>query len=302
MLNAIIPVFLLIVIGYVLKRSSLFSQTFWNDTEKLAYYILFPALLIDKMSVADLSKVDLGPLISALLIGLAVISLFMIIIKPWLKTDNASFTSIFQGTIRFNTYIGFGVVDSLFGSSGLVIAVIVAAILIPGINFITVIVLQYYNRTEKSSVLRTIILILKNPLIVGCVIGISINVLDIHLPLFLQNTIHLVGSTLLPIGLMCVGAALMFKELKSAIKPILQTSTFKFILYPVIAFYLAEFFQLDPQTKYIAVIFASLPTASAAYIMAKTMGGNHQLMARLITFETLLSGLTLIATATLLGI
>jgi predicted permease len=303
MINAILPVFLLIVFGYALKRYGIFSHFFWNDAEKLAYYILFPALLISKMSVADLSKVDILPLASSLLLGFTTICTFLLIVKPLFNVSNASFTSIFQGTMRFNTYIGFAFVENLFGSSGLVIAVIVASILIPAINVVLVLLLQYYAPSSQSSgVLGTLKLLLKNPLIVGCTIGIMINLSGIPLPQFLFITINVVGSTVLPIGLMCVGAALVFKELKSALNPIAWASIFKFTLYPCIAYISSIIFDLDTQTTQIAVIFCALPTASAAYILSKNMGGDHQLMARLITFQTLLSGLTLFITSILLKI
>ena len=97
MLNAIFPIFLLIAIGFAMRHYRWLSDSFWDDAEKLVYYVLFPALLISKMSVADLSGTDAIPLISTLWLGVGIITLLTFLIKPFLQIENPSFTSVFQG-------------------------------------------------------------------------------------------------------------------------------------------------------------------------------------------------------------
>jgi predicted permease len=303
MLNAILPIFLLIVIGFALKHYRVFSEAFWNDAEKLAYFVLFPSLLVAKMSVADLSGSELIPLMSTIWLGLALISLITFAIKPFLEIEDASFTSVFQGSVRFNTFIGFALVESLFGNSGLITAVIIAAILIPALNFLVVIVLHRYGtQNQKANFFGAIKQIIKNPLIIGCAIGISLNLSGLLLVAPLQKTIDIIGSTALPIGLIAVGAALIFKDLKTTLSPILIASLLKFVLYPVIIYALVTAVGFDRQTQQIAVIFCALPTASASYIIAKNMGGDAQLMTRIITLQTIFSSATLSVWFLLLGV
>jgi len=303
MLNAILPIFLLIVIGFALKHYRVFSDAFWNDAEKLAYFVLFPSLLVAKMSVADLSGSELIPLMSTIWLGLALISLITFAIKPFLKITDASFTSLYQGAVRFNTFIGFALVESLFGNAGLITAVIIAAILIPALNFLVVIVLHRYGtKNEKANFLGAVKQIIKNPLIIGCAIGIGLNLSGLILPAPLHKTIDIIGSTALPIGLIAVGAALIFKDIRSTISPILTASVLKFIIYPVVIFSLVRTVGFEQQTQQIAVIFCALPTASASYIIAKNMGGDAQLMTRIITVQTIISGVTLSAWFLILGI
>ncbi len=293
MLNAILPVFLLIILGFAMRHYRMLSDAFWDDAEKLVYFVLFPAMLISKMSVADLSETDAIPLISALWLGVAIVSLITLLLKPLLNISNPSFSSVFQGATRINTFIGLSLAENIFGNSGLVTAVIIAAILIPLLNFVVVIVLHRYSENHgPTNFLAVIKQIIKNPLIIGCVIGIGLNVTGIQLPSPVQITISLMGTTALPIGLMAVGAALVFKDLKSVLLPLLTSSALKLIIYPIVAYALTVAFGFDYQTQMIIMIFSAVPTASSAYILAKNMGGDHQLMSRIITFQTLISSVS----------
>ncbi len=303
MLNAIFPIFLLIVIGFAMRHYRWLSDSFWDDAEKLVYYVLFPALLISKMSVADLSGTDAIPLISALWLSLGIISILAFLIKPFLQIENPSFTSVFQGATRINTYIGLSLAENILGNSGLVTAVIIAAILIPVLNFLVVIVLQHYGKqdgpTNFMAVFRQII---KNPLIIGCAVGMGLNLSNIQLPSPIQLSFGLLGSTALPIGLMAVGAALVFKDLKSVMRPLLASSILKLLIYPIVAYGITLVFGFDRDTQLAILIFSAVPTASTAYILAKKMGGDHQLMSRIITFQTLFSSITFFVMFWLLGV
>ncbi len=303
MLNAIFPIFLLIVIGFAMRHYRWLSDSFWDDAEKLVYYVLFPALLISKMSVADLSGTDAIPLISALWLSLGIISILAFLIKPFLQIENPSFTSVFQGATRINTYIGLSLAENILGNSGLVTAVIIAAILIPVLNFLVVIVLQHYGKqdgpTNFMAVFRQII---KNPLIIGCAVGMGLNLSNIQLPSPIQLSFGLLGSTALPIGLMAVGAALVFKDLKSVMRPLLASSILKLLIYPIVAYGITLVFGFDRDTQLVILIFSAVPTASTAYILAKKMGGDHQLMSRIITFQTLFSSITFFVMFWLLGV
>ena len=112
----------------------------------------------------------------------------------------------------------------------------------------------------------------------------------------------MMGSMALPLGLMAVGAALIFRDLKSVVKPLLASSTLKLIVYPLISYALTVAFGFDRETQIVVLIFSAVPTASSAYILAKNMGGDHQLMSRIITFQTLFSSVTYFVMFWLLGV
>lgn len=311
LINAILPIFLLIVFGYALKKSKIVDNSFWKGVEELTYYVFFPALLISKMATTELDNLELGAIAMTCMLSLTIISFISFFCKAVFKINNFSFGSVYQGTIRFNTYIGLAIVNSLFQAQGVATAIIIASILIPAVNICSVIVLQLNQSTNDPETKdksigklfhHSVKGLLKNPLILSCLIGLSINFIGITIPAPLFESIHILGTIALPMGLMAVGAALVLNKIQTVLTPILISSTLKLILYPFIAFWLATLFDLNIQTKQILVIFIALPTATASYILARNMQSDHQLMARVITIETLLSGMTLLAVLALLNI
>jgi len=304
LLNAILPIFLLIIFGYGLKHFRIVNDDFWEHAEKLTYYIFFPSLLISKMATADLAVIDVWPMMTSSIISLVLITVIIFTCKALMKINNYSFGSVYQGSIRFNTYIGLALVDGLFGAQGLVIAAISPSILIPAVNIGAVTVFQYCRPGNKNNASRLSNLInqildilkalLKNPLIIGCIVGIGINFIQLPIPESLLQTMRIIGSIALPLGLMTIGAAFIITSIKSSMGLIAISSVLKLIIYPFIAYFVATFLELDLLSKQILTIFCALPTASASYILAKKLNGDHQLMARIITLETVFSGMTLL--------
>ena len=119
---ALLPVFLLIVLGFILKRTLIRPETQWHGLERLTYYVLFPMLLIQTLVKADLSKVPVAGVGGALLLSLLLMSLLCLALRPLLarfSVDGPAFTSIFQGATRWQTYVALAVSGNLLGDVGL---------------------------------------------------------------------------------------------------------------------------------------------------------------------------------------
>src|SRR5215475_12521780 len=104
---ALLPVFILILIGVILKRTLMRLETQWNGLEQLTYYVLFPMLLIQTLIKADLSKVPIAGVGGALLVAMLIVSIVCLVLRPLLArngVDGPAFTSVFQGAIRWQTY------------------------------------------------------------------------------------------------------------------------------------------------------------------------------------------------------
>ena len=298
-INAILPIFLLIAFGYALKLYKLTNDSFWIIAEKLIYYIFFPALLISKLYSIEFGSINLYAITITTIASLFVVSFICLFIQSILKISPSSFASVFQGSIRFNSYIGLAVVNAVFGEQGLAIIIIIASFNIPIVNVLSIIILQTFVHPENKNAkhlnsINLIAQVVKNPLILGCIIGIGINFLGISGPKAIFMTIDILGSIALPFGLMAVGAALILQDITNVYKPILFSSLIKLAIYPLVAYFLANFMELDQLTTSIIVIFSALPTATSSYILAKNLYSDHQLMARIITVETLFSCLTLL--------
>src|SRR3981189_558817 len=132
---ALLPVFLLIVLGFVLKRSLMRLETQWHGLERLTYYVLFPMLLIQTLVHADLTKVPLpGPLGGALLLSVLAMSLLCLALRPLLArvaVDGPAFTSVFQGATRWQTYVALAVSGNLLDHTGLALASVAMVAIIP---------------------------------------------------------------------------------------------------------------------------------------------------------------------------
>jgi len=157
---ALLPVFILIVLGLVLKRSLMRLETQWHGLERLTYYVLFPMLLIQTLVKADLSKVPVAGVGGTLLISALVMSLLCLGLRPLLARmdiDGPAFTSIFQGATRWQTYVALAVSGNLYGDTGLALASVAMVAIIPLVNVFSVAVLAHYASPEKQSARAIII-------------------------------------------------------------------------------------------------------------------------------------------------
>jgi predicted permease len=287
--SAIIPVFLIILCGYLCRYFKFPDPDFWRGAEKITYFLLFPALLGTKMATADLSTIAFVKPIIVIFLLYAVATLLLFFVKPFVRLADPQFTSVYQGSIRFNTYIGLAVVASLYGAPGLVAAVVLASIMIPTINVCCVLVLEYYNHQSGGRAGQRILKsIVTNPLILACIIGMSINVTGLVLPEVVMEALTIFSRAALPLGLLTVGAALALDTLKSALKPLVLASAAKFFVLPLLAMSLCDLFAIEPLIRDAMLVLTILPTATASYVLARQLGGDYHLMATIITAQTLL--------------
>jgi hypothetical protein len=295
-LAALLPVFLLIVLGTVLKRSLMRLETQWHGLERLTYYVLFPALLIQTLVKADLSKVPVAGVGGALLLSALAVSVFCLVLRPLLAryaVDGAAFTSIFQGATRWQTYVALAVSGNLYGDTGLALASVAMVAIIPMVNVFSVAVLAHYASPERQSVGAIIMTVARNPLIWACAIGLFINVTHIPLPHIWHEVADALGRASLAIGLLVTGAGL---QLKGFLRPSVAATlgvVFKLILMPVLAIGMALWFGLSGANLVIVAACSAVPTSPSAYVLARQMGGDAPLLAQIITLQTILAAITM---------
>jgi predicted permease len=135
--------------------------------------------------------------------------------------------------------------------------------------------------------------IAKNPLILSCAIGITLNATGIGAIPILDDMMLILGRAALPIGLLAVGAGLMFSVSLKALQYIAIGATFKLMALPIFAFAFAVLFGLSHVETGVVVLYAALPCSASAYILARQMGGDAQMMAQVITLQTIASTLTI---------
>lgn len=293
---ALLPVFILIVLGVVLKRTLMRLDTQWHGLERLTYYVLFPMLLIQTLVKADLTTVPVAGVGGALLLSALVMSLLCLALRPALARldiDGPAFTSIFQGATRWQTYVALSVSANLFGDVGLALASVAMVAIIPLVNVFSVAVLARYASTEKQSARAIVMTVASNPLIWACAIGLLINVLHLPLPKIWHDVADALSRSSLAIGLLVTGAGL---QLQGLLRPSLGVSlgvAFKLVLMPALALMLALWFGLSGTSLAIVAVCAAVPTSPSAYVLARQMGGDAPLLAQIITLQTILAAITM---------
>ena len=286
---ALVPVLALIVIGYLLKRSAFMSDEAWSGMEKLTYYILFPALLVHTLgnqSVAGL------PWITILTITVITLLLSAMVLIVWHQVfqsvSGPTFTSIFQGGVRFNTYIALAVCAAFYGPQGLAVCAVAAGFMIVLINVLCISVFAVWgeNNSGKTSIFRDLA---SNPLILACVAGWMLSVSGIGLPGVSSEILEIVGRAALPFGLLAVGAALRLNAVKGHVKSITLSSVIQYVVKPLTVITLLHVLNISGVVAGALIVAFIVPTASSAYILARQLGGDTETMSSIITFQTLLA-------------
>ena len=300
--NALGPLFLLILTGVVLKRLRFPDPQFWHGAERFIYFLLFPAMLISTLATADFGQVAFGGMISLLAGLLILLAAGLWLLRNRLGLDLPSFSSVFQGALRFNTYVGLAGAAALYGEAGITAAAVAIAIMVPLVNVLCVLMFVGCGDRDQSGLRGAMRALAKNPLLLGCVIGIALNVSGIGLPGWSRDTLALAGQAALPLGLITVGVALQLKALRGTGAAFWQACTIKFGLLPLLALTVGWLLGLKEVELGVVVLFTALPTATSSYILARQMGGNAPLMAAVITGQTLLAMAVLPLWMSLLGV
>lgn len=262
--------------------------------DKLVYWVLMPALFFRQISIADLGAEPFGPFAAALYSGF-----FAAVIFGWgaarilgYRPDVTS--SVMQGSSRFNTFVALAIAEALHGVQGLQLAVLAAALLVPIVNVAVVVAMTLMLSTGEGKILRRATRdLLRNPLILSIAAGVFANFLGLGGAPILDDTARILGAAALPAMLLCVGANLRIRGMSGAVTPLALASVGKFVVFPLAMVAPLILFPPGVLAGQIALIYAALPTGVAAYTLARAMGGDAPLMARMITVQTGLAFVTI---------
>ncbi|AOJ65817.1 transporter [Burkholderia ubonensis] len=285
-LLALAPVALLVALGHGLKRSGFMGDAFWPSAERLCYYVLLPALFAHGLASARLQSLAVMPLALALVGSTVAVAATLLLIRPFVRVDGAGFTSVFQGAVRFNNYVGASLAAGLFGAQGVALAAVCVAAIVPTVNPMCVLVFARYGST-RPGIVALVRQIVSNPLVVACAIGIAMQASGATFPPAIEPAVRALGAASMPLGLLCVGAALTFDAARAWMQPVCVASAFKFVAMPLLTLVAGRALGLGDAPLTVALLFQALPTSSASYLMARQLGGDAPLMAGITAFQTL---------------
>ncbi|WP_144822135.1 AEC family transporter [Marinobacter piscensis] len=289
MVQALVPVFALIVLGHLLRRWAFPSVGFWPQAERLTYYVLFPAMLVYKLGQARLpasAYSETAMLIGAMLLVVTLVLVCIHLFRPW---SGPVFSSVYQGAIRFNSYVGLAAGGMLLGDEGLSLTAIAVAVMVPLINLLCILMFSFVVTEGPVRIKPVLRAIVSNPLIIGSALGAVWSFFEIGFHPLLAGTLEPLSNLALPMGLMTVGAGLQLKALRSGSVPFVVSAFLKLLLFPLVTAGLAVVLGLEGTLVQVAILLATLPTATSAYILARQLGGDARLMAGIISGQTLLA-------------
>ena len=283
----VLPDFLLIAFGWLLNRKLGFSREFFTGLEKLVYYVLFPALLFQSILRTPISTgtaADIFLATSAVaVVGIALSWLA----RPLLRATPIAMASAAQCGYRFNTYIALAIAPSLAGASGQSTMALIVGFAVPMVNFAAVYSLARHQGKNFVGAL------LRNPLLMSTVLGVVCNIAGLELPAPVDTLLARLGAAAIALGILCVGASLIWQPGQTKFSLVAWILTVKLIALPACAWLIAIWLNLDPVKRQMLVLFAAMPPATAAYVMAMRMGGDGRLVGLIITIGTPIAAITI---------
>jgi len=292
--NIVLPVFLVIGLGYLLRRIKVIEQPFLLQINRLVFYVSLPLLLFYKIGQADFVA-NFNPI----LVGGSMLVIFLTFVMAYAwglvrRDPPATRGSFTQAAFRCNlAYMGLAIAFNAYGEEGLTRAGILMGFLVPVLNLFAILALtlphRNHNRSEGKLWLRQLAL---NPLILASFAGILWSFLNLPLPVILDRGLNIATGMTLPLALLAIGASFSLAKLKGDLYQALAATGFKTVLMPLLAALLLTLFGVRGMDLGIGVIFAGAPAATANYIMAQQLKGDAELAGSIVMLSTLVSALT----------
>ncbi len=296
-LDSLIPVFLVICLGWALKASNFVTEPQWDGIERVTYHVFIPALIITTMASADLSSVPVRSIGITLFVPIALITLGLLLVRQTLEDKlgiaGPAFSSLLQGAVRWNSFVAIALAAALHGKEGLTLIAVCMAFLFPAANFIAAYGLSRHASAAQLQLLPFLISLLKNPFIWSTFIGILIAISGLVLPKVTLVFGDIIGRATLAAGLLLVGSGLDLANLKKPGSALWISTIIKLVVYPLIAGSVGQAMGLSGTALNVLVITSAVPTAAGAYVLARQNGGDATLMASIITMQTLIAAATM---------
>ena len=302
--NVVVPIFLLIMLGYALTRLKLWDAHFLKIANDVCFKCLLPVLLFYNVATANIFEVFNGKLILYVCLCACLICGLLLLLLPLFIKDNKRRGVMVQGTFRSN-FLLFGVPLglSIGGEAGAVLAAVVASFYVPVINMLSVISLYVFSDAKNKSLKSALLGILKNPLIIGGVSGLVFslirNWIGFELPTMLDSTLFNIKSAATPLAFLILGGDLKFGSMLRNVKFSVFSVVGKILLIPALMLPLSALLGFNQLEMAILVAVFATPNAVSSYAMARNYEADYELAGEIITLGTLLSVLTMCAFITM---
>jgi len=294
-LNVVSPVFLIILLGIVLKRSHIIDDTFISVSSKVVFNVAMPALVFNEICRIDFrAAFDLKQVLWVYAGTLAVFICAWLLVLL-LTRDGRDQGAFIQGSVRSNyAIVGFSIILNMFGSNALSLAAILLAFIMPVYNVLAVVALTApLNRERHLGALKTLFMIIKNPLILALIVALPFSLSRINVPEALSVAVTYLAKMTLPLALLGIGGSLNFASVKKDWRLALVATILRLIVFPAALTYGAICLGYRGESLGVIFVLFATPTAIASFIMAKAMNSNAELAGNIVLLTTLGSVVTM---------
>jgi predicted permease len=298
----VLPVFAIIAVGALLRRAGVVGKDFLTVSDRVVYYVFFPALLFRQIARSPVSLGDFGGLILTAVLVVTGVFFITVFYTALVRMERPRVGSFIQNSIRFSSYVGLATATSLLGNEGAHCFGVLMGFVIPLINVLSVCALVWRSAGEQQSGSRGL-LILKavavNPLILACAAGMAASMLEIKLPKALDAFLVLLSAPSLGLALISVGGFMMEAQKGAHFRETLVSAAFKLVLMPLVGYAALRFFEVGGIAFITGMIYFALPTSPSNHILSSQLGGDAPLAVSGTTWTTGLSLLSLSVVAAL---
>ena len=297
-LQAVLPVFLVIAIGAAARRFRFLGDPFIDTANMLVYYLLLPALLFYKIGTSNFREAFNAPLVVGGYAATLATFLLAVFLSRALGISPAERGSFVQGAFRANlAYVGLPIVLSAAGDIGLRKGGILLGFMVPLLNSLAVVALILPHGEGKGrageNARRIGLQLATNPLILSSFLGIVWSMLKFPVPGLVDNTLSILSSATLPLSLLCLGGSFSFERARSGFRVAALAAGLKLLLLTAIAVALYRWMGLSGQDLRVGVIMMGCPTAVITYVMASQLKGDPDLAGTIIVLSTAASAVTI---------
>ena len=293
-INATLPIFLLIILGKVLKTTKIINDEFTKTADRYVLRIALPALLFSDLTENNVgSAFDGKYVLFCFSVTIFSIAVLWGLTEKFMKNEEQKGAFI-QGSYRSSAAIlGLAFINNMYDSVGMAPLMIIGCVPLYNIFAVIILTLKGDNGGKKPNMKETFINVMKNPILLSILIALPFALLNLHFPSFVNKAIGSVANTATPLALISIGASFEGKKALKKMKPTLLASFIKLILLASLFLPLAVFFGYRNQELMALLVMLGSPTTVSSYIMAKNTGNDGILTSSIIVLTTLLSSLTL---------
>ena len=292
-IQIVAPVFLIIGLGWAIRRIGLVDDAFFQQTNKLVFYVCLPLLLIYKIGTADFSASFNIRLILATA-GATGCCFLLAYLYGMRRGYSAPVLGAFcQGSFRGNlAYIGLAIVYNAYGNPGLARAGILLGFLVPVLNFFAILALTLPNQQQCIRYGKIARRMGTNPLILSSLVGICWSFFHLPMPVVLDRSLSIAGGMTLPLALLAIGGNFSMARLRGDLTTAGLATVIKLLVLPRLTACFLFLLGVTGLDYAIGLLMAGAPAAIATYIMACRMGGDGRLAGTIVVMSTGASALS----------